>query len=196
MYLNESICRRMDMKLYNIVGRNNGDYNFILKLFLQKTMVKQYCMICWYLITYLCNMHHVAIMKKSLGMIPKILSGEKTIESRWYQTKRAPWGRVLAGDTVFFKDAGCPVVIKARVSRVLCQELYTVNDVQQFIDIYGKDICLHDTDVSSRERIPRYVILVWISDVARIEPCVIDKTGYGMGNAWLICHDIHDLMKQ
>ncbi|MEI7477466.1 MAG: hypothetical protein WCJ81_02865 [bacterium] len=42
------------------------------------------------------GMDHVAIMKKSRKLIPKIVSGEKTIESRWYQTKRAPWNTVHA----------------------------------------------------------------------------------------------------
>ena len=33
-------------------------------------------------------MEHVAIMKKSWGLIEKILSEEKTAESHWYKTKQ------------------------------------------------------------------------------------------------------------
>lgn len=55
---------------------------------------------------YVPVMHHVAIMKPSWKLIPKILSGEKTIESRWYQTRRAPWNGIAAGDVVYFKDSG------------------------------------------------------------------------------------------
>lgn len=51
-------------------------------------------------------MHHIAIMNGPWNLIPKILSGEKTIESRWYRTRRAPWGGIRAGDTVYFKDSG------------------------------------------------------------------------------------------
>lgn len=64
-------------------------------------------------------MIHIAYMKKSWDMIPKILTGEKTIESRWYQTKRAPWGKIAAGETVYFKNSGEPVTAKATVAKVL-----------------------------------------------------------------------------
>ncbi len=64
-------------------------------------------------------MDHVAIMKKSWGLLPKILSGEKKIESRWYKFKRSPWDKINTNDTVYFKDSGDPVLIKAKVSKFL-----------------------------------------------------------------------------
>ena len=39
------------------------------------------------------DMDHVAIMKKSWGLIPKILDGRKKIESRWGIHKCSPWGK-------------------------------------------------------------------------------------------------------
>jgi len=63
-------------------------------------------------------MDHIAIMKKSWGLLPKILSGEKTCESRWYKFKRDPWDKVKEGDTLWFKDSGEPVSVKARVRKV------------------------------------------------------------------------------
>jgi len=44
-------------------------------------------------------MDHVAIMTPSWKLIPKILDGKKTIESCWYQTRRAPWGKIAIGDS-------------------------------------------------------------------------------------------------
>lgn len=64
-------------------------------------------------------MNHIAIMKKSWELIPKIISGEKTIESRWYKNRIAPWDRISEGDTVYFKDSGEPVSAVATVSKVL-----------------------------------------------------------------------------
>ena len=58
-------------------------------------------------------------MKKSWGLIGKIISGEKKIESRWYKSKRSPWGKIEKGDTVYFKDSGEPVSIKAKVKKVI-----------------------------------------------------------------------------
>ena len=56
------------------------------------------------------SMHHVAIMNKSWNLIPKIISGEKSIESRWYQTKRTPWDKIKAGDKIFFKNSGEAII--------------------------------------------------------------------------------------
>ena len=64
-------------------------------------------------------MEHVAIMKKSWGLIGKIISGEKKIESRWYKSRRSPWGKIKQGDEVYFKDSGEPVSIKAKVAKVI-----------------------------------------------------------------------------
>ena len=58
-------------------------------------------------------MDHVATMRKSWEFLPKILSGEKTIESRWLKNKSVPWGRVCIGDTIYFKNTGEPVTAKA-----------------------------------------------------------------------------------
>ena len=44
-------------------------------------------------------MDHIAIMKRSWGFTGKILSGKKSIESRWLMVKCAPWDKVKAGDT-------------------------------------------------------------------------------------------------
>ncbi|TRZ55516.1 hypothetical protein D4Q76_00300 [archaeon] len=54
---------------------------------------------------------HIAIMKKSWNLTQKILSGKKKIESRWHNSKRAPFGRIIAGETVYFKDSREPVSI-------------------------------------------------------------------------------------
>jgi len=58
-------------------------------------------------------------MRKSWGLLPKILTGEKTIESRWYKNKCSPWGKIKRGDVVYFKNSGEPVTIKAEVSKII-----------------------------------------------------------------------------
>lgn len=63
-------------------------------------------------------MHHIAIMNPKV-LIDKILSGEKTIETRWYLNRRDPWNKIHTGDTVFFKDSGGLVRAKATVEKVL-----------------------------------------------------------------------------
>ena len=64
-------------------------------------------------------MEHLAIMRKSWGLTDKILTGQKKIESRWYSVKYKPWDSIKEGETVYFKDSGGPVRIKAEVARVM-----------------------------------------------------------------------------
>lgn len=136
-------------------------------------------------------MHHVAIMKKSWGLIPKILSGEKTIESRWYQTRRAPWGRIRRGDTIYFKNAGEPVVAKATVKGVLQFEIGSANAVENIMRMYGKGIGLTNEDLTAWKKAPNYCILVFLENPEEVpEQFHIRKTGFGASAAWLTMEDV------
>ena len=90
-------------------------------------------------------MHHVAIMNKSWKLIPKIVGGEKSIESRWHKTKRAPWNSIKKEDIVYFKNSGENVIAKATVKEVLQFEIKDDDDIDRIIKKYGKQICLLNT---------------------------------------------------
>jgi hypothetical protein len=130
-------------------------------------------------------MHHVAIMKKSWKLIPKILSGEKTIESRWYQTRRSPWNTIAAGDTVFFKNAGEAVTVQATVSRVLQYTLKNTADAVAIVQKYGKRICIINVDPKTWDTKPKYCVLVFLERPKQISPFTIEKAGFGISSAWL-----------
>ena len=95
-------------------------------------------------------MEHLAIMRKSWGLLSKILSGEKTIESRWYKNKYAPWGKIQKGDTVYFKNTGEPVSVRAEVFDVLQFSNLTSNKVNEILGEYGS------RDGLPREELPKY----------------------------------------
>jgi len=44
-------------------------------------------------------MDHVAILSKKYELLDKIISGEKTIESRWYVNRIAPWNKMTYSPT-------------------------------------------------------------------------------------------------
>lgn len=139
-------------------------------------------------------MDHVAIMKKSWGLIPKILSGEKTIESRWYQTKRAPWDRVRVGEKIFFKNAGEPVTAQARVSEVIQVELQSLADASRVVKQYGKEICPINPFPETWGVLPRYCILMRLEQPQAIaHPFSINKTGFGNAAAWLCVERVEDV---
>src|SRR2546425_598520 len=136
-------------------------------------------------------MHHVAIMKKSWGLIPKIISGEKTVESRWYKAKRTPWDKARAGDAVFFKNAGEPVMARAKISKVLQLEVKGLGDARRIIKEYGRRLRLVESDPKKWDTLPKYCILIFLSNPRAVKPVFnIDKRGFGTGAAWISVENI------
>lgn len=133
-------------------------------------------------------MVHVAYMKKSWGMMPKILSGEKSIESRWYQNKRAPWGKIKAGETVYFKNSGEPVTIKAKVHKVLKFESLTPQKIKVILEKYGRadgiaqDKILFFEDLFANKK---YCLLIFLKNPKKVRPFFVSKGGFGAMTAWI-----------
>jgi len=141
-------------------------------------------------------MHHVAIMKKTWGLIPKILSGEKKIESRWYLFRHIPWNRIKVGDTVYFKNSGELVKVKAQVSKVLQFSDLTQDKVEEILIKYGKDDGLESEKINwffNLFKNKKYCLLIFLKNPTRIKPFSINKTGFGMMSAWITVKNINKI---
>lgn len=139
-------------------------------------------------------MDHVAIMKKSLGLLEKIVKGSKTIESRWYLSKKAPWDRIKKEDTVYFKDSGCPVTVGAKVSGVLQHDDLNPEKVRELLDKYSLRLGLDDVDgFFETVKDKKYCVLVFLEQVKEIKPFAVDKTGYGLMSAWISVENISEI---
>lgn len=143
-------------------------------------------------------MEHIAIMRKSWGLTKKILKGKKKIESRWYSAKCSPWNRIKAGETVYFKDSGEPVTIKAEVEKVLQFSELTSEKVKQILQEYGPEdgLCIEDIPkFFERFKNKKYCILIFLKNPEKVEPFDIDKTGFGLMSAWISVKDVEKLKK-
>lgn len=143
-------------------------------------------------------MDHVAIMKKSWGLTPKILSGQKKIESRWYKAKTMPWDRVKVGETIYFKDSGELVTIKAEVEKVLQFSDLTPKKVREILETYGADDGIEDTNIPEfyeRFKNKKYCLLIFFKNPQKIEPFEINKKGFGMMSAWIAVEDIRKISR-
>ena len=133
-------------------------------------------------------MDHVAYMKKSWGLLPKILSGEKQIESRWYQTKHLPWGKITVGDTIYFKNSGEPITVSAQVKDVISFDNLTPAKVQDILDQYGQ---LDGIDSSQLNKFyllfkdKKYCLLIFLQNPKKVDPFNINKAGFGAMSAWI-----------
>jgi len=139
-------------------------------------------------------MDHIAIMKKEWKLTQKILSGEKKIESRWYLNKSAPWGKIHTGETVYFKDSGEPVSIKAEVEKVLEFSGLTPAAVKEILGQYGGADGINVGDIDKfygRFKDKRYCMLIFLKNPQKIKPFEINKQGFGNMAAWLCVPDIN-----
>lgn len=142
-------------------------------------------------------MHHLAILDKKRKLLAKILSGEKKIESRWYKMKKTPYGQIKAGDTVYFKDSGEPVTVKATVEKVLFYSDMTKEKYRKIIEEYGDGICLTNRNVEDYvKKGYSYITLIFLKDAKQIKPLYVDKKGYGLMAAWITVVDIEEIRKK
>lgn len=143
-------------------------------------------------------MDHIAIMKKSWKMIPKILQGAKVIESRWYYNKSMPWDKIKTGDTIYFKNSGEPVTIKAKVTKVLQFTDLDLSKITEILIKYGKKDGIDKNDIPKYIQLfkdKNYCILVFIKNPQRVLPFQIIKQGYGAMAAWISIDNICRIKK-
>ncbi len=141
-------------------------------------------------------MQHIAIMRKSWGLIPKILSKKKKIESRWYMSRYAPWDRIKADETVYFKDSGSPVTVKAKVSKVL--QFFDLNSkkVKEILYKYGLDIGINNIPNNLKLlKNKKYCVLVFLKNPKKVKPFNINKTGFGLMSAWISVENVNRIRK-
>jgi len=139
-------------------------------------------------------MDHLAILSKKGKLLAKILSGEKTVESRWYKFRKTPYDNISIGDKVYFKESGDPVTAKAKVSKVLFFDNLDKKKIKDILRNYGKEICI---PLSYAEELvgKNFCTLVFIEDVQSIDSFYIDKTGFGLMAAWITVEDINSIRK-
>lgn len=139
-------------------------------------------------------MHHVAIMKKQWKLLEKIVSGKKTIESRWYKHRCEAWGKVRASDTVFFKNSGEPITVRARVHKVIEFSDLTFLEVKKILKKYGGPDGIGSDDLNyfyhwAKDK--KYCVLVFLQNYRRVQPFHINKKGFGSARAWLTMRNIN-----
>ena len=139
-------------------------------------------------------MQHVAIMNPP-SLIDRILTGEKRIETRWYRTRRCPWGRIGAGDIVWFKESGGPVRAVAVVEKVEEFELEKA-DVGRLVRKYapkGMAFFRNPGKTIEMARRKKYAIFIHLAGPKAVGPFMISKQGFGTGAAWLCVDDIEEI---
>jgi hypothetical protein len=141
-------------------------------------------------------MEHVAIMRRSWGLLDRILASEKTIESRWYSVRYRPWDAIRKGELVYFKNSGGPVTAMARVASVMQFSGLTSRRVSEILKKYGRRDGLRAKEIPEyykRFKTKKYCVLVFLRNPRKIKPFNINKKGFGAMSAWLTVDSVSDL---
>lgn len=117
------------------------------------------------------NMHLAIVNQPYLNLI---LEGKKTIESRFTINKCAPYNKIKSGDIVFIKDAGKPVIayFKVRAVQFIINENQNVDNIKEN---FSKEICANNDEFWSERKCKRYISLIWIDTVVKINPFNVEK---------------------
>ena len=128
-------------------------------------------------------MQHIAILKQPF--FDMVLSGEKTIESRWSMVKVAPYKKVSVGDKILLKETGKDVTAIANVKKVQFYEL-TPEIVEDIRIKYGKQIGTDKFEDWKSTLQKKYCTLIWIDEVTPVAPIKVKRSN---GAGWIVLKD-------
>lgn len=129
---------------------------------------------------------HVALVRPEY--VRAIIDGVKTIESRLSMHRRAPFGCVAPGDTLFVvatATGGPRMACVAHVSRVLSVEGLSPRGVVRLQRSYNQQIRGESAYWQSK-RGAKYATLVWLNDVREVTtyPAYAEAPGASPRGAW------------
>lgn len=128
-------------------------------------------------------MQHIAILKQPF--FDMVLSGEKTIESRWSMVKVAPYKKVSVGDKILLKETGKDVTATANVKKVQFYEL-TPEIVEDIRIKYGKQIGTDKFEDWKSTLQKKYCTLIWLDEVTPVAPIKVKRSN---GAGWIVFKD-------
>ncbi|MBU1000886.1 ASCH domain-containing protein [Patescibacteria group bacterium] len=118
---------------------------------------------------------HLAIFKGGAGEL--ILSGRKTIESRFSKVKNPPFGMISNGDLVYIKPSGKEIIGEFRVKKVIFFDTLDACDINDLEKRYGKELAV-ESEYWKKAAKARFGTLIFIGDSSRFitAPVKVKKT--------------------
>jgi hypothetical protein len=114
---------------------------------------------------------HLAIFAEPF--LSMVLSGEKTIESRFSRNRCAPYGEIDDGDIILLKEVAGPICGLVLARRIWCYDLGT-EPIDRIRHRFGPGICADDEFWSSRAD-ALYATLIELDAPASIGAVSCDK---------------------
>lgn len=123
---------------------------------------------------------HLAIFKGEGA--EKILTGKKTIESRFSRNRIAPFGVVSSGDLVYIKPSGGQIIGQFRVKKVIFIDNVDIGEIREIKKKYGGQIAVDEGYWKGKVN-AKYATLIFIGNSSRfitspIKPVKKDLRGW------------------
>ncbi len=131
-------------------------------------------------------MDHVVYLDASAKELDLLLSGEKTMIIRGATGRKLPYGRVFQNDMLYLINNNAEGLVRAcaKVENVLNSDKLTAEESARLVDQYQEKLKLTKKQVD-RWAGKRYLVLIEVSEVARLEPFRIDKSAFSNMDDWL-----------
>jgi len=141
-------------------------------------------------------MDHVVYLDAKANELAKLRDGSKTMIIRGATGRKLPWGRVFAGDVLYFITNDGEGIVRSRaiVESVLNSEKMAPEESVSLVEEHQGRLLL--TDAQSRKWAgKRYLVLIGITGFAEVEPFGVDKSNYGNMDDWLPVDTIETVRK-
>jgi len=123
---------------------------------------------------------HLAVLHREY--LDSIIAGRKTIEMRLTRTRRAPYGRIRSGDTIYFKQSSGPIRAVARSGKIVTLTDLTPTCIKRLREKHNAKITGSDATWAKKQQ-ARYGTLIWLRDIRETSDGPVVPPLYGA--AWV-----------
>lgn len=139
-------------------------------------------------------MDHIVYVDAKANEMEQLLDGEKTMIIRGAAGRKLPYGRVDAGDVLYFINNNGEGQVKAKgvVSKVFNSEKMTKEESISLVEENQDKLKLNKKQFN-RWAGKRYIVLIEVKSIEGIEAFNIDKSDYGNMDDWLPVENIENV---
>jgi len=141
-------------------------------------------------------MDHVVYVDTTSKELEKLFDGSKSMIIRGAAGRKLPYGRVNVNDVLYFirNNGEGQVKAKAVVKKVINSEKMDTGSSVKFVEDNQSKLQL-DEKQFNKWASKRYLVLIEISDIEKIDPFEIDRSNYGNMDDWLPDENINRVRK-
>jgi hypothetical protein len=136
-------------------------------------------------------MDHVVYLDANAKELDLLLSNTKRMIIRGATGRKMPYGRVSQDDILYFinNNAEGIILAKAKVKSVFNSDKMSESESAQLINQHQEKLQLTKKQYE-RWAGKRYLVLIEINNVEKVDPFRIDKCNYGNMDDWLPVEEI------